>query len=740
MNVLHRLLKLKSAGILVELAKSTRIQLIFSISASLLICLLIGGLYYYQRANFLKQASITRSFREARLDLYLGFLHVENSRQVGAPFELGQGMALIRQAIRDFEDAANQWPEELSRDDRGKVEAFQREVEILESDLIQIGTTAEELGQRMVALRMRFHQLSKMAEVVDQHLQERMQQTSDSQLRAFLIVLSSSIVLLCLILLLVLIANSKARESDLARANAQTEIRKTLELLHAIVNGTPDFVFVKDVNCKYILVNRALTEFFGRELGEFLGVADDVIFEKKLAQKFVLNDLEVMLGGSPISYEATIETPSDTKTYSISKAPYKGQSGEVLGVIGICRDITLDRHSQRIEVVGRLAGGIAHDFNNLLTVINCHAELALMNRELPKEVRLGIETIQDAGGRAAGLTSQLLSFSRKAIVSPKVLNLNESIRNSANLIKRLITENIELTIDLCDSELLIQIDPNQLDQVLMNLAVNARDAMPKGGALEIRTRASNYKLPGDSVLGDITTQDSVEIVVKDYGSGIPKDNLNHIFEPFFTTKGPSHGTGLGLAVVQGVVEQAGGKIAVESELNRGTEFYIYLPRVQGASRETTESKPALQGIGRETILVVEDEELLGKLCESVLKGHGYNVLRASDSAGAMQLFIKHCEVIDLMLTDVILPGYSGHQLAQQIRAISKFLPVIYMSGYTDDEVLRSGVRESTDHFLQKPFTHDGLVRRIRACLESVRTESGVGKCLAESPPPPLRTP
>lgn len=711
------------AQFLHSLVSSTRLQLIVTISASILICLLIGGLHFSHRASYHQQANLTRSFREARLDLLMGIMHVENSKQANAPFEYGQGKALIRQAIRNFEKATNRSSQDVLRSGTEQVEQFRKEALELEAELTKPSSTPEELSQSLIALRIRFHQLSKLAELVDQDLQEELQNSSRIRSRAFLGVMLCSIVLLSVILLLVLIANNKVRASDKAVLLAQTEFRGTLELLHAIVDGTPDLVFVKGVNKTYILANRALAEFASRELDNIIGESDSNLFTADTATNLALHDDEVMESRLPISYEATFSFPAVEKTYSISKAPYLGSTGEVLGVIGICRDVTLNLHSQRMEVVGRLAGGIAHDFNNILTVINGHADLILGDPKLPGEHRVAVETILNAGRRAAGLTSQLLSFSRKAIIAPKVINLNESIRNSTTLLSRLITEDVHLSTQLCSPDPFIKIDPNQLDQVLMNLVVNAKDAMPSGGRLEIGT--SVKRLPDNECFEDSfrLVDEVVEITVSDSGNGIPKDVLRHIFEPFFTTKSPNRGTGLGLAVVHGVIEHAGGKVTVESEVNRGTTFQIHLPIVVGQATEGTEELTSFQRQGRETILVVEDEESLGNLFELILKRQGYTVLRAADGAAAIQIFEQQFDLIDLLITDVILPGFSGHQLAQRIWAKSKDLPVIFMSGYTDDEVLRYGVREATDRFLQKPFTPDSLIRQIRSSLEAVRPAS-----------------
>jgi PAS domain S-box-containing protein len=378
------------------------------------------------------------------------------------------------------------------------------------------------------------------------------------------------------------------------------------------------------------------------------------------------------------------------------------------------------RQSQKMEAIGRLAGGVAHDFNNLLTIINGYSEL-LLKRYLDDSSPLYpyIEEIKKAGERAGALTGQLLAFSRKQVLQPKVLDLNEVVAEMDQLLRRLIGEHIELVTILAAELSQVKTDPSQLQQVIVNLVVNARDAMPKGGKLTLETgnvtldefysrRRKVNRNPGPYVM----------LVISDTGVGIPSESLPHIFEPFFTTKGKHNGTGLGLATVYGIIMQSGGYIDVSSEPELGTTFTIYLPQVQQPLELAEPDQSTESPHGQETILLVEDEDAVRTLTRSVLLQHGYQVLEASRGSEALTLCAQYEGPLDLMVTDVIMPQMSGRELAQQLALSHPHMKVLYVSGYTDDAIAHHGVLEPSVAFLPKPFTPNLLARKVREVLDT----------------------
>ncbi len=397
---------------------------------------------------------------------------------------------------------------------------------------------------------------------------------------------------------------------------------------------------------------------------------------------------------------------------------------------GIIVDIT-DRkqlegqlqQARRMEAVGRLAGGIAHDFNNLLTIIKGYTELALMRTKGMPELKSDVERIEDASERAAGLVRQLLAFSRRQVLQPKVLDLNSIVMGLDQLLRRLMDEDIEM-VTVADKPVgAIKADPGQIEQVIMNLVVNARDAMPDGGRLVVET--SHAELDAAYARDHATVRPGryVMLAVSDSGVGMSADTVAHIFEPFYTTKENGRGTGLGLSTVYGIVKQSGGYIWVYSEPGRGTTFKVYLPRVD----EVVEALPAAKAastrdrVGTETVLLVEDEPQLRELTRTVLTARGYTVVDARNAEEAERLAKSHKTKIHLLLTDVIMPGLSGRELAKRLVAANAGMRVLYMSGYTNNVIAQNGTLERGVAFLQKPFTPSALVEKVREVLDAVVT-------------------
>jgi PAS domain S-box-containing protein len=375
------------------------------------------------------------------------------------------------------------------------------------------------------------------------------------------------------------------------------------------------------------------------------------------------------------------------------------------------------RQSQKMEAVGRLAGGVAHDFNNLLTIIIGYGELVLDTLPTGDPIRALIGEVVAAGGRAAGLTRQLLTFSRKAIIEPKVLDLKAVVTNVDKMLRRIIGEDIQMTIVADPALGTVKADPGQIEQVILNLVVNARDAMPQGGRLTIEVR--NAELDESYVRGHADAQPGphVLLAVSDTGCGMDQATLARIFEPFFSTKG-EQGTGLGLATVHGIVKQSGGHLAVYSEVGHGTTFKVYLPCVEKqVPLETSRLRPAAMPRGSETVLLVEDEDALRALARHVLQNCGYTVLEARDGADAVRIAGQHPGKIDLLVTDVVMPRMGGRQVAEHAVALHPGVKVLFLSGYTDDAVVRHGILQAEVAFLQKPFSPASLAAKLREVLD-----------------------
>lgn len=456
-------------------------------------------------------------------------------------------------------------------------------------------------------------------------------------------------------------------------------------------------------------------ELIGKGLSEFLILHDPVT--RQFMERFIR-------GGYRISDEESIEMDAQGQR-RIFRNTMMGTivDGHWVRTWGITRDITerkyLEeqlRNAQQLEAIGRLAGGVAHDFNNILSIIMGHAQL-LLATGVDERSRTGLEQMQRAAERAASLTQQLLAFSRKQVLQPKVLDLNESVTDVEKMLSRVIGEDIELIARLHPSLMMVKADPSQLEQVLINLAVNARDAMPQGGKLSMET--SNVELQADEARDlDLAPGFYVMLTVSDTGNGMDPVTLTHAFEPFFTTKPMGKGTGLGLSTVYGIVKQSGGGIRVESEPGHGTTVRIYLKATE-SDRSRLEGRLTTSSIagGIETILVAEDEPDLRELTRIFLESYGYKVLEAGSAEEAIRVADEFHQPIQLLLTDVIMPGMSGRQLAEKIQSQNPNTKIVYMTGYTDDMIVQHKVLEPGVQLLQKPFTKAELALKVRSTLD-----------------------
>ncbi|GAC1580192.1 MAG: hypothetical protein NVS3B7_14640 [Candidatus Elarobacter sp.] len=424
-----------------------------------------------------------------------------------------------------------------------------------------------------------------------------------------------------------------------------------------------------------------------------------------------------------IELEAHVVLPRDGRAI-VSLRLFAMPEGEGRRVLAVLRDISPQRaleeqlrQAQKMEAVGQLAGGVAHDFNNLLTVILGHSDMLAEDLAAQPEQLDDVRVIREAGKRAAALTQQLLAFSRKQVMQTRSLDLNTIIEGVALMLRGLLGEDVRVDLALAPHPCRVIADPGQLGQVLMNLAVNARDAMPGGGHLRIATGFVPSSAVPQSDGQPLASGGYVMLTVRDTGSGMPAGVQRRAFEPFFTTKPVGKGTGLGLATTYGIVRQSGGEVALESEVGQGTTVRIYLPCDRSESAEPTEATVTRPGPGSGTVLLVEDEEHVRSLAERVLSRAGYAVLAAGDGAEALRLAARHAGPIDLLVTDVVMPGISGRELFARLSASGRCGRVLYVSGYPDDEILRRGLEHGETPFLEKPFHADALVSRVQALLD-----------------------
>jgi two-component system cell cycle sensor histidine kinase/response regulator CckA len=444
--------------------------------------------------------------------------------------------------------------------------------------------------------------------------------------------------------------------------------------------------------------------------------------------------------GQPCTVELQNYRKDGTSFWNkLSVSPVFGENGKLTHFVGVQMDVTAQhkleeqlRQSQKMEAIGRLAGGVAHDFNNLLTVINGYTELLLQDADVQGKdsQREGLAAILDAGHRAAALTAQLLAFGRKTMIEPKLLDLNRVVETAGKMLRRLIVADVRIDFELNAEPTIVKIDPGQLNQLLMNLALNAGDAMPGGGVLTIATR--NIEIPGEltSIPEGCQPGRYIQLTVSDTGDGMSEEVRRQIFEPFFTTKELGKGTGLGLATAYGIVSQAGGFISVETGVGDGTTFRILLPAVEQLSQSNKTATPPVAPLGTETILLAEDEEYVRRLARQVLEMHGYTVIEADSGDAALQAARTSDGPIHLLVTDVVMPDFGGRTLADQVLAIRPEIAVLYLSGYSDDAVFRRGIEISADAFLQKPFTAHSLACKVREVLDAALRASGVS---AKSP-------
>lgn len=490
-----------------------------------------------------------------------------------------------------------------------------------------------------------------------------------------------------------------------------------------------DAIYVHDLNGRYTMVNKAGEALIGYTREEILQMSISDVVPQNCLEKIQARLNKKLTDHAPTIYEVEAIRKDGTHVPVEVSSRLIYENGVAVAVQGSARDITERKRaaealrasqlqlqqSQKLEAVGQLAGGVAHDFNNLLTAILGYTDLSLRRNDVEDPVRRNLEETKKAAERAASLIRQLLAFSRKQILEPKVLDLNVVVKDMHKMLTRLIGENIDLATKQADDLGIVKADPCQVEQIIVNLVVNARDAMPRGGKVTIET--ANVTL---EELKHVSIQPGpyVMLAVSDTGTGIDEETQTRIFEPFFTTKEVGKGTGLGLSTVYGIVKQSGGNIWVYSEPEVGTVFKVYLPRVEAA--EGVSEKPSWENTvfhGSETVLLVEDEDVVRGLARKILVEAGYNVLDARNGDDAIRLCRDYRGPIDLLLTDVVMPETSGKEVAERLLEYRPAARVLYMSGYTDEAIVRHGVLDESVDFIQKPFTWTKLGKKVREVLD-----------------------
>jgi PAS domain S-box-containing protein len=523
------------------------------------------------------------------------------------------------------------------------------------------------------------------------------------------------------------------------RSRAEHALRASEGRFRALAQSAVDAIISADHHGHITFWNESAERLFGYTSAEIVGRPLSTLMPERFREAHARGIARVTAGGPPAVIGRTVELAGLKKTgeefpLELSLSTWRaGTLPSDVFFTGIIRDISERKRVQaalretedslrqvaKMEGIGRLAGGVAHDFNNLLTVIMGYVELLNLG-ELPAPAARMVNHISKAAQQAATLTQRLLAFSRKQMLQPTVVDPTELIEDMEDMIRRLVGEDVEIVVEIADHVWPVNVDPNQLEQVLLNLAVNARDAMPDGGRLIFKVE--NYSIKKAEALGrsHIPSGEYVAIVVEDTGFGMDKETQARVFEPFFTTKPPEKGTGLGLAIAYGFIKQSGGFIRIESEVGRGTSILIYLPRVLAEpARARAKAGQIAPASGQETILVVEDEPGVRALLVESLRRTGYAVLTAGGSETAMKISTKHPRQIDLIVTDVVMPELSGPKLVEWLRPHQPQMRILYISGYADDEVVQRGLQQGSIAFLQKPFTLPALLTKVREVLDTL---------------------
>ncbi|MCF7944816.1 MAG: PAS domain S-box protein, partial [Spirochaetia bacterium] len=531
--------------------------------------------------------------------------------------------------------------------------------------------------------------------------------------------------------------NSIASLLDISeQRRLEEDLRNTIGLLSSLVNSIPDLIFYKSPEGFYQGCNPSFEQFIGKNEKEIIGKTDYDLFDKETADFFRFHDKTMFAQMKAARNEEWITYPDGEKVLlETIKAPYKNADGKLIGLIGIGRNITARRkandekenltkqlqHIQKLESIGRLAGGVAHDFNNMLSVITGFTDLSLEQIQKDNPIYSHLAEVKNAAQRSVDITKKLLAFARKQNIEPKKIDLNKTLENMLNMLRRLIGENIKLDWVPDDKLWPIQADPSQIDQIITNLCINGRDAIEGEGEISIETK--NISLDEEYCANHIgfLPGDFVVITVTDNGCGMDKETQSNIFEPFFTTKEVGKGSGLGLSTVYGIVKQNKGFINIYSEIGGGTSFRVYLPRYADTSKEYEPSPHHTIPKGnRESILIVEDEQSIRMLTKWMLEKLNYSVIIADSAENAISIAVNHEKNIDMLITDVVMPEMNGRDLSERLKKVVPQLKVLYMSGYTANVIVHKGILENGLHFMQKPFSQFDIAVKVRETLDDTQ--------------------
>jgi len=509
------------------------------------------------------------------------------------------------------------------------------------------------------------------------------------------------------------------------RKITEAALRQSERRYRTLAEAAQDSIFIVDRDARITYANAVSCERFGVRADEAIGKHLEEVFPRGPAEEMWREVSSVFTTGERRSCEVSLDTPRGMMWLETWLVPMSTIGADPDAVMGVARDVTgrkqLERQflqAQKMEAIGQLAGGIAHDFNNVLTAILGYSELVLERIGDDAGLAADMQEIKKAGERAGRLTRQLLAFGRKQALVPQVLELSAVLHEIERMLARVIGEDVHVDIVAPSNVDCVKVDPGQIEQVIVNLAINARDAMPQGGRLHIETANLAVGAGGDPGHPDVPAGRYVVLTVRDSGCGMPPDVVAHAFEPFFTTKPVGKGTGLGLATVYGIVKQSGGQVAIDSAPGRGTTVTVYLPSAGEPASPHQASGVAASPTGTETILVVEDEPGVRHLMHRTLEAAGYSVLKAQTVADALAFALDRDRRIDLLLSDVVMPDLSGPDVAQRVIRLHPEVRVLYVSGYTNQIPLDAGALSRRAAFLPKPFTPQVLAAKVRECLDA----------------------
>jgi two-component system, cell cycle sensor histidine kinase and response regulator CckA len=512
----------------------------------------------------------------------------------------------------------------------------------------------------------------------------------------------------------------RERTAELVKAN--DALRESQNLLQEIIDNSNTVIFMKDLGGRYVLINRRFEQLFHVTLASMVGKTDYDLFPRDRAERFRAFDQLVLANKRVMETEELVPHEDGDHTYISVKAPLLDKTGTPYAVCGIATDITewkrlqeQLRQSQKMEAVGRLAGGVAHDFNNLLAIIIGYGELLRGELSDRPSLRDRAEQITKAAGQAAAVTRKLLTFSRRNMPQPQPIQLNELLRDLEKILRSVVSEDIELSIKPDPGVGLIRSEPSQIEQVILNLVLNACDAMPQGGKLTLLTESESID-EEHARIRNAQPGRYVHLTVTDTGYGMDLETQARIFEPFFTTKAEGKGTGLGLSTVYGTIQQAGGFITVQSRLGEGTTFHVHLPQIEMVEAGRSRPPETVPAGGSETILLVEDQNELRRLISEVLLQNGYMVLQAGQGQEALDLLRNYSKRIHLMITDLVMPQMGGRELAHALAPEHPEIKVLYISGYPDDAIRQDEISSSSLAFISKPFGPDALLQKVREIL------------------------